>query len=143
MSLISQNEVPQVAMDFMNDVHSKDVDIINGLYDLILKYSEDMSEENATALDMQYEAWYEHTIEHFEGEEKKMLELKFPPFPMHQGEHKKALARMETIYRQWKEKRDITDLKKYISEEIPMWLINHIQTVDTITAMFFKQQLNA
>lgn len=141
MSLITQEKIPQVAMEFMNDVHTEDVDIINNLYDLIVKYSEDKSEENASSIDAHYENWYEHTLNHFEGEEIKMLELNFPPYSMHKSEHEKALAQMEAIYRAWKEERDITILEQYISKEIPIWLTNHIQTMDTVTAMFFKQQL--
>jgi len=143
MSLISQNNIPQVAMAFMNDVHKEDVDIINDLYDLIETYIQNKNEENTLAIDRQYEAWYEHTLDHFEGEEIKMLELNFPPYAMHKGEHEKALAQMEHFYRTWKESRDIDNLKQYISVEIPMWLSNHIQTMDTITAMFFNQQQSA
>ena len=143
VSLISHNEIPQVAMEFMNEVHKEDVDIINELSNLIIKYSEDASEENATAIDAQYEKWYEHTLDHFEGEEIKMLELNFPPYAMHKGEHEKALAQMEALYRTWKKERNINALQQYISKEIPQWLSNHIQTMDTITAMFFKQQLGA
>ena len=143
MSLISQNKVPQVAMEFMNDVHAEDVDIINDLHNLIVKYSQDTNEVNATAIDTQYETWYEHTLNHFEGEEIKMLELNFPPYAMHKSEHEKALAQMEHVYRLWKEKRDISSLSQYISQEIPKWLNNHIQTMDTITAMFFKQHLQS
>ena len=136
MSLISQEELPQVAMEFMNDVHAEDVDIINNLHSLIQDYTDD-----SDSIDKAYEDWFEHTLDHFEGEEIKMLELNFPPYAMHKGEHEKALARMEEIYRSWKESRDITILDNYISKEIPMWLNNHILTMDTVTAMFFKQQL--
>lgn len=143
MSVISKNELHQVAMEFMNDVHAQDVDIINELDHLINLYNEDSSDANATAIDAQYENWFEHTLDHFEGEEIKMLELNFPPYAMHKAEHEKALTQMEHIYRAWKEKRDINYLKEYISKEIPLWLNNHIQTMDTITAMFFKQQLGS
>ena len=143
MSLLTHDVIPQVAMEFMNDVHKEDVDIINDLYDRIITYTQQANDDNATAIDRQYETWYEHTLDHFEGEQIKMLELNFPPYSMHKGEHQKALAQMETVYRVWKEDRNISYLKQYIAKEIPMWLHNHIQTMDTITAMFFKQQLPA
>jgi len=141
MSLIPQNEIPQVAMAFMNDVHAEDVEIINDLYERILAYKQDAGEANAAAIDAQFERWYEHTLDHFEGEETKMLELNFPPYSMHKSEHDKALAQMENVYRGWKEKRDIRRLHEYITKDIPLWLSNHIQTMDTVTSMFFKQQL--
>jgi hemerythrin len=141
MSLLSQKDLPQVAMSFMNDVHAEDVDIINNLYKLIQVYAQEKNESQALAIDKTYETWFEHTLDHFEGEEIKMQELNFPPFAMHKGEHEKALVQMEHIYREWKESRDISLLENYIGKEIPAWLNNHIQTMDTITAMFFKQQL--
>lgn len=138
MSLISQSTLPQVAMEFMNTVHAEDVDIINNLYTLIESYNDEGNENCHEPLDKAYERWYEHTLDHFEGEEIKMQELNFPPYHMHKGEHEKALARMEEIYRSWKKRRDITILENYIGKEIPMWLNNHIQTMDTVTAMFFQ-----
>ncbi len=142
MSLIAHKDIPQVAMAFMNDVHTEDVDIINKVYERILGYLEDASAENAAAIDVEYENWYGHTLDHFEGEEIKMLELNFPPYGMHKNEHDKALQRMESIYRSWKQNRDIIALKHYIAEEIPLWLTTHIQTMDTVTALFFQQQLS-
>jgi hemerythrin len=136
--LIEKEDIPQVAMDFMNDVHDEDVDIINAIYDLILKYENDSSEENEIALSSKYQAWFEHTINHFKGEEDKMLELNFPPYPMHKGEHEHALARMDEIYRSWNSSKDINILKNYISKELPEWFFQHVQTMDTVTAMFFQ-----
>lgn len=138
MSLIDKNELPQVEMEFMNDVHAKDADIINDLYSLVLRYEDDPSQINEKLLNDKYEEWFSHTIEHFKGEEEKMIELNFPPYLMHKKEHEKALETMDYVYQSWKKSKDIIIIKQYLSQELPQWLNKHIQTMDTVTAMFFK-----
>ena len=87
--LISWNEIPQVDMDFMNEVHKEDVDIINNIFEHILKYDE--TEESAAVIDELHKEWIEHTVKHFQNEETKMQEMRFPPYLAHKGEHDRAL----------------------------------------------------
>jgi hemerythrin len=136
--LIEQENIPQVAMAFMNETHTEDVKIINDLYALILAYETEQSTKNKEDIDTKYEEWTLHTIEHFRVEEEKMLNEGFPPYPMHKSEHENALVKMDTNFRQWQNSGDITALKHYIGEELPGWLSNHIATMDTVTAMFFQ-----
>ena len=135
--LIDKNNIPLVAMEFMNDTHKEDVDIINDLHTLILKYESHPTTINEELLNSKYQEWMIHTLEHFSTEEKKMIELSFPPYAMHKGEHDKELAKMDTLFRQWQSSKNIEVLKNYIEKELPQWLTNHIQTMDTATAMFF------
>eukprot|EP01029_Cantina_marsupialis_P013595 TRINITY_DN301471_c1_g1_i1.p1 TRINITY_DN301471_c1_g1~~TRINITY_DN301471_c1_g1_i1.p1 ORF type:complete len:147 (+),score=14.36 TRINITY_DN301471_c1_g1_i1:124-564(+) len=136
--LIDKNNLPLVAMDFMNDVHIEDVIIINDLYELILSYENNPSKKNEEEIDKKYMQWYNHTVRHFQGEEKEMLSNGFPPFQVHKFEHDNALEMMNEKFTQWQDSRDINALKKYINSDLISWLINHIQTMDTVTAMFLK-----
>jgi len=136
--LIDKSDLPVVATDFMNKVHEEDAVIINRLFELVLAYEKESNEKNFNAINDQYENWYAHTVNHFQGEEIKMRELNFPPYPMHKNEHDKALERMNEIYQNWKKSENIQILKIYLIEETPMWLTHHIQTMDTVTAMFFN-----
>jgi hemerythrin-like metal-binding protein len=79
---------------------------------------------------------------HFKGEEVMMQEKNFPPYPFHKGEHDKVLSIMNDIFLKWKETNDIQVLKQYFIEELPQWLVQHIQSMDTVTAMFFKTGLS-
>ena len=36
--LLDKKDMPLVAMEFMNDTHTEEIDIINTLYELVLKY---------------------------------------------------------------------------------------------------------
>lgn len=140
--LIDKNNLPLVAMDFMNEVHVEDVDIINSLYDSILKYELENSESNFNDINTKYQKWFEHTVEHFKNEEIKMQEMSFPPYPMHKGEHDNALNTMDSVFREWIQNKDCTKLKEYFTEYLKPWLIHHIQSMDTVTASFFKTELS-
>ena len=133
--LISHTEIPQVDMNFMNEVHKEDVDIINNIFEQILAYDE--SEESAKILDELYSQWIEHTVVHFQNEEIKMQEMRFPPYLAHKGEHDRALQEMRNVFSSWQQQRDIKALKIYFIEILPLWLQTHISTMDTVTARFF------
>ena len=70
--LINKDSLPLVAMDFMNNTHFEDVDIINELYEDILNYGKDNSEEKYKNLELKYKEWVEHTINHFATEEQEI-----------------------------------------------------------------------
>lgn len=136
--LLDKESLPMVAMDFMNDVRLEDVDIINDLFEHIRAYEKEPNVTNKNILYTQCKFWFEHTVEHFKGEEKMMQEMAFPPYPIHKSEHDNALAVMDNVFREWQKSEDIMVLKRYLIETLPSWLTNHIQTMDTVTAMFFK-----
>ncbi len=136
--LIDKNTLPLVDMDNMNEVHFEDADIINTLSDLLDEYETKSNDELYIKINQQYERWFEHTINHFTNEEEMMLDKGFFAYPMHKNEHTNALYTMQDIYEQWKESKDINILKQYVQYDCIKWLINHIQTMDTVTARFLK-----
>ncbi|MGP2655856.1 hemerythrin family protein [Malaciobacter sp. WC5094] len=136
--LIDKNNLPLVAEDFMNDVHFEDVDIINELYEKAVVYKNTKKDEDGKDLIACYEKWYDHTVNHFKGEEAKMLELRFPPYMMHKGEHDRCLENMAYILNSFINSDDIDSLISYLEGDLLSWLVNHIQTMDTVTANFFK-----
>jgi len=75
--LIDKNNLPIVDMDFMNETHYEDVDLINDLYKNIELYNQDSSLENFENLKMKYKEWIEHTVNHFATEEEEMVKRGF------------------------------------------------------------------
>ena len=136
--LIEKENIPLVAMEFMNDTHKEDVDIINELFAQVLAYEEKQTKENKEKIDELYRKWFQHTVEHFRAEEVMMLEKNFPPYPMHKGEHENALRIMDDVFRHWQESNNINVLKLYFNDHLVQWLVNHINTMDTVTARFFE-----
>ena len=140
--LIDKKDLPIVAMDFMNDVHEEDREMINKLFELILNYESNPTRANKEHINIEYQKWFQHTVKHFEGEEIKMRELNFPPYNVHKSEHDNALVQMNEVFKNWDKTNDISVLKIYFIEVMPNWLVQHIQTMDTVTASFFKTGLS-
>jgi len=136
--IIKKEDLAVVDMEFMNDVHYEDVKIINELFELVLTYEKEPSDENDISLSKKYQEWISHTVEHFKGEEVLMQEKQFPAYEFHKGEHDNALKIMYGKFQDFQENNDISILKIYLIQELPSWLIQHIATMDTITARFFK-----
>jgi len=136
--LIPETELPIVSVDFMDDIHRKDIAIINELYKLILIYEKEPTSNNRENIDVFYQKWFNYTVDHFNSEELEMKALNFPHYKVHKSEHTKVLAIMDEIFKQWQATYNIEILKCYFKNELPKWLIQHIKSIDMITANFFK-----
>lgn len=127
-------QIPQVAMDAMNDVHREELILVNSVSAAIAK--------NDTAqISELCEQWLEHTKAHF-GKENTLMETHhFPAFHCHHGEHVEALQGLESVINDWKENADLDALATYVRDTWPAWYINHISTMDTVTSAFIKSCL--
>jgi len=133
--LIREEELPKVALASMNDTHLEDLIMINELAQLIKDKKNELITEKLDAL-------VAHTVEHFSGEEKMMIENRFPAYAMHKAEHDRALAQMNEVVARWRADKDMVALREYIEKIMPAWLVQHVSTMDTVTAHFLVSQIN-
>ena len=126
-------QLPQVALDFMNTVHCEELLLTQRLYEAL---KEEQGDEQIDAL---LQEWVEHTVTHFAREERLMLEYHFPPYPIHQGEHEQALETLRKVQSSGLSARDHDALIQYIKYDGSRWLFNHISTMDMVTANFLAQ----
>ena len=129
--MITQEQLTMVAMPSMNDTHLEDVLIINRLSNAI-------DSKNVDEVASIFDELVEHTIAHFSGEEEMMREKMFPPYPVHKGEHDRALNELKMAAKHFHESKDLDFAKNYVEGILTPWLINHIETLDTVTAMFLS-----
>lgn len=127
--MITQEQLPMVAMDSMNDTHLEDLLMINAI-------SKALENQEVEKVQTMMQELIEHTVAHFSGEEEMMREKMFPPYPIHKGEHDRALNELRVVAQNFEETKDTKALKNYIDNALSPWLIEHIQTLDTVTAMF-------
>ena len=78
-------QLPQVALDFMNTVHCEELLLTQTLLQALAAV------QGKARIDALLDEWVEHSVAHFAREERLMEEYRFPPFMIHQGEHKQAL----------------------------------------------------
>lgn len=130
--MITQEQLPMVAMSSMNDTHLEEILIVNKL--------DDAAKNNETeAVHEILKQLLEHTSMHFSGEEEMMEEALFPAFKMHKSEHDRHLHELKSIIKYFEEHKDTNAIHAYIEGNLTPWLINHIETMDTVTAMFLQQ----
>ncbi len=134
--MITQDQLPMVAMTSMNDTHLEDIIIIN-------KLSEAVVNKDTVLTNSILEELIEHTITHFSGEEEMMREKSFPPYLVHKGEHDRVLNELKAIAQGFSQSDgDFQLVMAYVDGSLIPWLINHIQTLDTVTAMFLQNGLS-
>ncbi len=127
-------DYPKVALEFMNRDHAEFIALREKLLGLLSAPAPNA--EVDTLLD----ELLEHTRHHFAEEEQLMLEAHFPPYPMHKGEHDRVLADMAAKVESWKQAHDSDALQEWLDRGAGDWFVNHVSTMDLITAHFIKAQ---
>jgi len=128
--MITFTELSKVAFDEMNTVHAEEVEQLSHIETLLDTGAPD------TALSQALEALFSHTREHFANEERLMREVGFPAYEMHKAEHNRALNEFQLMMMEWRNRNDNRILRDYICTDTPQWLLQHIATMDTVTANF-------
>ncbi len=124
-------DVPKVELAFMNADHAEATKIINGLLTLL-----ESNPPDTTKISTVFEQLLQHNREHFSREEEQMRQFDFPPYPVHKHEHDIVLAEMEAELGAWSEAHDLDRIKHYTRTTLLNWFVNHIATMDTITARY-------
>ena len=137
-TILAPETIPLVDIDFMNNTHLDELKMVNDLGKVVTDYQgdKDTSEDNFNEISMLLNAWLEHTIPHFERENKLMQETGFPAFAVHADEHKIALDRFKTVINAWTDNKDIDQVTDFIFNFWPNWFTAHVNSMDMMTAKF-------
>lgn len=133
--MITQDSLPMVAIASMNDTHLEEILLINRLESVARE--EDIEQISAVLLTL-----LEHTKVHFSGEEEMMQETNFPAFEMHKNEHDRHLGELKSLVSKFDETGDVRAIIVYIEGYLTPWLKHHIETMDTMTALYLQQSSN-
>ena len=131
--MMTQDQLPMVAIPSMNDTHLEEIIIVNKL-DTAAKNND------INAVREILNELLEHTIEHFSTENEMMQKAKFPAYDTHKAEHDRHLHELKALVKYFKKTQDPRAIKIHIEGNLEKWLIHHIQTMDTVTAQFLAQQ---
>lgn len=139
MTLLAAHTLPRVALDFMNEDHAEATQLINRIHEELEQLKGDGHEER-TSVTALLEQFYEHNRSHFAHEQAEMERTGFPAYPVHKGEHERVLGEFKTVIEEWREGMSATSLQSYLADSVVPWFINHINTMDNVTAMFINRQ---
>ena len=129
---------PRVEIDFMNNTHAEEIEMVKDLGELISTYENGSvnTEEDAKEITLRLNSWLEHTVAHFERESKLMQETGFPAYGVHAGEHEVALDRMKSVVQAWEQNADTEILADFTFSFWPNWFNQHVNSMDMMTARF-------
>ena len=134
MALVDVTAIPRVALAFQNEDHDVEARLLNEVADAVEHYRGGVEGQETVLAPL--EALVEHTREHFARENRVMEEQGFPAYVVHRGEHARVLSEMEREVFAFREQGDTDRLWRYLSSTVPSWFVQHIQTMDAVTAQF-------
>lgn len=135
MERLKAEQIPTVGLDFMNHDHAKATQQINML-DQLIQQSLAGNTDSQKEIEPLLINMYEHSEAHFAREEAEMVRVNFPAYGCHSDEHKRVLEELTQVLQHWQQSSDLQQLANYLDKTLCSWLINHISTMDSVTAMF-------
>ena len=137
-TILQANDIPVVAIDFMNHTHYEEVALVSTLGEQIESYQNTASpsHQDAEKISALLAQWLEHTIEHFKRENELMKHYHFPAYETHYYEHEISLDKMKAIIQQWNDSHDINELAKFVFITWPAWFNGHLASMDNVTARY-------
>ncbi len=137
-TILEVETIPRVDVDFMNNTHFEEIEMVKDLGKLISAYSENdtPSDTETRQISDALKNWLNHTIPHFERENELMQETDFPAYSVHSEEHTIALDKMKTVISAWEKNKDIALVGDYVFTLWPNWFNSHVNTMDMMTAKF-------
>ncbi|GAO03918.1 bacteriohemerythrin [Anaeromyxobacter sp. PSR-1] len=141
MRFVDPSQIPELPLPFMNEDHAEEIRLLEALGEALEAHRARRGSLDAVLERLSLLAV--HTREHFLREEQVMRETGFPAYPQHKGEHDRVLAEMDGEARAFREGGDPVRLRGYLFETVPAWFVQHIRTMDAMTARFVASRPGA
>jgi len=134
--ILNAETIPRVEIDFMNNTHFEELEIVNKLGENIAAYQ--ATDDEVAQISQDLQDWLGHTIPHFERENELMQKTGFPAYGVHSEEHEIALKRLKAVIQTWEDSHNIEQLTDYVLKQWPAWFNAHVSSMDMMTAKFAK-----
>jgi hemerythrin len=123
-----------VGVDLIDEQHKQLIDKMNEL-DRAVRHSRGVPKIIKT-LDF----LIEYTDYHFGTEEKNMLELAYPQYDYHRGQHAEFVNTLKNLEMDFEEEGATQALAESINTFMFNWLVKHIKTVDVQFGKFLDEK---
>lgn len=129
--MITQDQIPMLAVPSMNDRHLEESFIINRLE--VAVSNEDIDDVYLILREL-----LEHTRLHYVDEEELMKETLFPEYKTHKKEHDRHLHELKSVIEYFDKHKDPRAVSAYIEGSLSAWTLHHADTMDRELALFVK-----
>ncbi|HEY9079951.1 hemerythrin family protein [Magnetovibrio sp.] len=127
MTLINWTDELKRGIAFQDQDHEEAVAVMNALHGC--------AEADLAPL---FKKLFDHTKAHLAREDELMDRIGFFAAAVHKGEHARVLAEMQE-FQDKLDAGDIDAVRTYVEQTVPDWFLNHLDSMDTATAMFARQ----
>lgn len=141
MAEIDLRRIPHLPVAFMNEDHADEVRLVNDVEAALAAHRH--GHGTLPAVIERLSLLAVATREHFVREEAAMRETHFPAYAVHKAEHDRVLAQMDAEAHAFRETGDAGRLSRYLAEALPAWFVNHIRTMDAVTASHIARHATA
>ncbi|HIC42767.1 MAG TPA: hypothetical protein EYO73_00270 [Sulfurimonas sp.] len=138
MALIYIEQVEDMSVEEMQEIHENEIEILNAIDKLAIFY--DRGEATQEELVEKIDEYIEHVHKHFANEERLMQEYNFPSYDMHKTAHAMFLEELDNAIKYWKRYEDINKITNFI-RRTPEWIVLHVNTVDAPTAAYLAKKM--
>lgn len=137
MAIISTGQVEHMSVDSMQEIHEKEIKLINEIDYLANKRLE--GKTDIKELEVKLDSYIDNVKEHFELEEELMEKYDFPSIDIHELAHQMFMADLSYTIRQWKEFKKVEPIIKFVRKSTE-WFEMHATTVDMPTANYIAKK---
>lgn len=134
--MITQEQLPMVAISSMNDTHLEEMLIIN-------KLEAAVKSNNIEEVAQLLKELREHTAIHYSNEEDIMEKALYPDLKTHKSEHDRHLQELGSLIKYFDKNRDTKAIAAYVEGNLIPWSLHHIETMDTTMAKFVEEGLSS
>lgn len=127
MTRIEWNEDLKRHIAFQDADHEEAVRLMNAM--------QTCSDEELPEL---FKAHFDHVRAHFTREHELMERTGFFAYETHADEHMRVLDELKAMQAKL-DAGDIAAVRAYVTEDLPSWFLNHLDTMDLVTAQFARQ----
>lgn len=138
MGLLYIEQVNDLDVEEMQQTHEDEIKILNEVDKLATQASNDDSKLGE--LEAKLDEYIAHVKAHFANEERLMQQYDFYDYEMHKMAHDMFLIDLSYSVNQWKKFGDIGKVINFVRKS-PEWIVMHINSVDTPTAMYLAQKM--
>ena len=127
MSLITWDDTLKRGLTFQDADHEESVKLMNAM--------QSCGDDDLPRLFAEH---FAHLREHLARENELMERIGFFAKDMHMGEHERVLAEHAAMQAKL-DQGDVATVRTYVTDELPQWFLDHLESMDTMTAMFAQQ----
>lgn len=138
MGLLSINQVAEVELAEIQELHVNEFAIMNEIDILATKVAEEKT--GWEELEQKLDAYVTHVREHFAYEEELMEEYDFVSYDLHKLAHDMFIADLNYAEMAWKRRGEIEKMIHFV-RKAPEWTIMHINSVDAPTATYLAEKM--